>query len=166
MLPGPPAGQKGSLGVPGGSLKPNDLGLFDMLGNALEVVSGPTVLPYKPGEDVEDGNRDIKDINSRVLRGGRSSILRWLVRSADRYWFRPSVHERFGRVPPGEDFPLNGLTALQQARRRRAAQKAVAAFARTRVGRGDNLGGRLTIRPARVLANAATRRGEVGRVQP
>ena len=90
MLPGLPAGQKGSLGVPGGALKPNDLGLFNMLGNALEWCQDRPYYPYHPGDDVEDDNRDIKDINSRVLRGGSFLDLALLVRSAIRYWFRPS----------------------------------------------------------------------------
>ena len=70
MLPGLP----GSLGVKGDCLKPNDYGMFDMLGNAVEwcqesawrYIPGKDV---KPSEDIED-NRDIKDKLRRVLRGG------------------------------------------------------------------------------------------------
>jgi formylglycine-generating enzyme required for sulfatase activity len=88
--------------LPVGSLKPNDLGLFDMLGNALEWCED-RLLYYSAGQDKEDIN-DIKDItrdDSRVLRGGsfvfRASILRCAYRSryvptyrSDYVGFRPA----------------------------------------------------------------------------
>jgi serine/threonine protein kinase/formylglycine-generating enzyme required for sulfatase activity len=90
MLPG----AAGQFGVPGGRLKPNDFGLFDMLGNALEWCQESITL-YSPGpggkaaEDVED-KRDITDRNSRVLRGGSFLDLPRYVRSAYRLWNVPS----------------------------------------------------------------------------
>jgi formylglycine-generating enzyme required for sulfatase activity len=62
------------LGVRGDCLKPNDLGLFDMLGNALEwcqesIAYYPVATDGKAIEDLED-KKDIKDKLSRVLRGG------------------------------------------------------------------------------------------------
>ena len=77
--------------LPVGSLKPNDLGLFDMLGNALQWCEDGAVL-YSAGEDEED-KEDVKDINkddSRVLRGGSFFVLPELVRSANRSFDVPS----------------------------------------------------------------------------
>jgi formylglycine-generating enzyme required for sulfatase activity len=91
MLPGAP----GQFKVPGGRLKPNDFGLFDMLGNAMEWCQ-ESLAPYpmaaggKAVEDVED-NKDIKDELLRVLRGGSLFIrLPFQVRSAGRFWLVPS----------------------------------------------------------------------------
>jgi formylglycine-generating enzyme required for sulfatase activity len=64
MLPGLP----GRLGVRGDCLKPNDFGLFDMLGNAWEWCQD-RMGPYQSGEDVE-GDTSVKDRDSRLLRGG------------------------------------------------------------------------------------------------
>jgi len=55
-------------------LKPNDFGLFDMLGNAYEWCQD-SINYYRPGEDdkpsedIED-KEDINSGKSRVLRGG------------------------------------------------------------------------------------------------
>jgi serine/threonine protein kinase/formylglycine-generating enzyme required for sulfatase activity len=54
---------------PTGSLKPNDLGLFDMLGNALEWTQN----------DTSD------DIQRYVLRGGTFGLPAWVARSASRH---------------------------------------------------------------------------------
>ena len=53
-----------------GSLKPNDYGLFDMQGNALQWCENKALL-YKPGADEEDSddNKSVVDKNSRELRG-------------------------------------------------------------------------------------------------
>src|SRR5262249_12629902 len=66
--------------LPGGTLKPNELGLFDMLGNAMEWCQ-EQVANYTPGDDKED-MQDIKDRSSRVLRGGSFLYLAVYVRSA------------------------------------------------------------------------------------
>ena len=55
--------------LPGGCLKPNDLGLFDMLGNAQEWCQEQGVKDYTAGEDTED-QEDVADRKTRVLRGG------------------------------------------------------------------------------------------------
>ena len=70
MLPGEP----GRLGAAGGLRKPNDFGLFDMLGNALEWCQ-ESAAPYSLGtagqarEDIED-KTDITDKRGRIARGG------------------------------------------------------------------------------------------------
>jgi formylglycine-generating enzyme required for sulfatase activity len=77
--------------LPVGSLKPNDLGLFDMLGNANQWCQDRLVY-YTAGDDKED-IKDMKDINndgSRVLGGGSFYVQASFVRSAIRYWFVPS----------------------------------------------------------------------------
>jgi formylglycine-generating enzyme required for sulfatase activity len=71
--------------LPVGSLKPNDWGLFDMLGNALEWCQDIPYL-YSSGEDREN-TKDTKSISSadiRVLRGGSFGNPALLVRSAGR----------------------------------------------------------------------------------
>src|SRR5262249_23675216 len=77
--------------LPGGSRKPNDLGLFDMLGNAIEWCHGRPYY-YKPAaggqtvEDLED-KEDIKyskDDTYRVWRGGSLTHLGGCVRCAVR----------------------------------------------------------------------------------
>ena len=103
MLPGLPAGQKGSLGVPGGALKPNDLGLFNMLGNAQEWCQNVPKY-YDPGDDIEDDNRDIKDKNSRVLRGGSFFVHALFVRSANRNGNRPSNSNESDGFRPARTF--------------------------------------------------------------
>ncbi len=88
--------------LPVGSLKPNDLGLFDMQGNALQWCEDRALL-YAAGEDKED-TQDVKGIPqdiSRVLRGGSFLNRASNVRSASRashvptdrvtsYGFRPA----------------------------------------------------------------------------
>jgi formylglycine-generating enzyme required for sulfatase activity len=78
--------------LPVGSLKPNDLGLFDMLGNALEWCQ-ERFMYYRPGspqsEDVED-IRDIDKRTARVLRGGAFTYPAMYVRSACRNWDEPA----------------------------------------------------------------------------
>src|SRR5262249_17120134 len=78
---------RGMLAV--GSLKPNDLGLFDMLGNALQWCQERPVY-YRAGADggpVEDVEHKeyISDIQTRLLRGGSFVKLPLYVRSAYRY---------------------------------------------------------------------------------
>jgi formylglycine-generating enzyme required for sulfatase activity len=79
---------------PVGQKKPNDLGLFDMLGNVWQW-GQESVWPYEPGaggkptEDMED-RREITDKLSRVLRGGSFNFLPRIVRSAHRNNIRPS----------------------------------------------------------------------------
>jgi formylglycine-generating enzyme required for sulfatase activity len=98
MLPGVP----GQFGVPGGRLKPNDLGLFDMLGNALEWCQDESG-DYQAGEDVEVGS-EIKDKNIRVLRGGSLSSQSMNVRSAVRDSFVPTFPYIYLGLRPARTF--------------------------------------------------------------
>jgi serine/threonine protein kinase/formylglycine-generating enzyme required for sulfatase activity len=68
---------------PGGSLKPNALGLFDMHGNAQQWCQD--VYPEKGNKVIED----VKDTNFVLLRGGSFLSNADLVRSANRNGFKP-----------------------------------------------------------------------------
>jgi formylglycine-generating enzyme required for sulfatase activity/tetratricopeptide (TPR) repeat protein/tRNA A-37 threonylcarbamoyl transferase component Bud32 len=80
---------------PVGSLRPNDLGLFDMHGNDWEW-SQDAVKPYgtigngKAIEDIE-ATEEITDSNKRVLRGGALWDVVSSLRSASRYIWVESV---------------------------------------------------------------------------
>jgi formylglycine-generating enzyme required for sulfatase activity len=90
MLPG----VAGRFGVAGGRLEPNDFGLFDMLGNALEWCQ-ESWADYRPGdvgkaaEDTED-KRYIKDRIRRLMHGGSFRHGALHVRCADRVWHVPT----------------------------------------------------------------------------
>ncbi len=80
--------------LPVGSLKPNDLGLFDLLGNASEWCQEgfADYVPRsgdKAGEDPE-GIGGVKDSRNRVVRGGAFANLAMAVRSAYRIRIRPT----------------------------------------------------------------------------
>ncbi len=87
---------------PVGGLRPNDLGLFDMLGNALEWVEDPALL-YVTGqrEDIENKKLLIIDEQtSRLLRGGSFSFAPVNLRCASRSSNRPSYNNAaFGFRP-------------------------------------------------------------------
>jgi eukaryotic-like serine/threonine-protein kinase len=94
---------------PVGSLKPNDLGLFDVQGNVLTWCQ-ESYKPYPQGEEVSEDKEDdsvIDSTNSRVLRGGAFSGLPSAVRSAFRNYIVPtyrylSFGVRLARtMPPG-----------------------------------------------------------------
>ncbi len=78
-----------------GSLFPNDLGLFDMLGNMWEWCqdSRNASKPAKKGiyNDVINISESIVEKNVRLLRGGSFIPQPALVRSAYRVWFAPAV---------------------------------------------------------------------------
>jgi formylglycine-generating enzyme required for sulfatase activity len=76
--------------LPCGSLKPNDLGLFDMLGNAMEWCQEGQY-QYEAGEDAEH-KYEIEDRRNRLLRGGSYNYLAPYERSAYRHWLRPTYH--------------------------------------------------------------------------
>src|SRR5262249_38763652 len=72
---------------PGGSLLPNDLGLFDMLGNVHEWCQ-ERYTSYQPGR-AESLSDDIIDGTPRLLRGGTFYCPPALVRSACRAALAP-----------------------------------------------------------------------------
>ena len=75
---------------PVGSLKPNDFGLFDMLGNALEWCHNRGLsYPTGMGEDLPDDTA-VSDKESRVLRGGSFDYQSRLERGAFRLHAQPS----------------------------------------------------------------------------
>ncbi len=82
--------------LPAGSLLPNDFGLLDMLGNALEwchdpVLYYPTPKGENPFADVEYKEKEVLDKMSRVLRGGSFNYRPANVRSSNRNGNLPSV---------------------------------------------------------------------------
>jgi len=77
---------------PVGSLKPNDLGLFDVQGNVFTWCQ-EQYKPYPQGEETSDDKEDdlvIVSTNSRVLRGGSFNTQASNVRSSYRVSYVPS----------------------------------------------------------------------------
>jgi serine/threonine protein kinase/formylglycine-generating enzyme required for sulfatase activity len=80
---------------PVGSLKPNDLGLFDVQGNVFTWCQ-ESYRSYPQGNKVSDDKEDdaaILDARSRVLRGGTFLFPALLVRSAIRDAYVPSTRD-------------------------------------------------------------------------
>jgi hypothetical protein len=104
--------------LPVGSLKPNDLGLFDVQGNAMEWCHERVFLygPGKPGGPYKD-NGDISDIRdtrngkleSRLLRGGSFRNRSRIVRSSVRNGFRPANRNNGVGFRPARTFPRTSL---------------------------------------------------------
>ena len=86
-----------------GSLKSNDLGLFDMHGNAWEWCQDAYVEQSVPGGDGRD-KEDITDTNIRVMRGGSFSGLASSVRSANRLNGVPATRSIYGGFRPARTF--------------------------------------------------------------
>jgi formylglycine-generating enzyme required for sulfatase activity len=93
---------------PGGMLKPNDAGLFDMHGNAWEWTQDRHERPDKDKEDIID----IKDKDYRVLRGGSFGDLASVVRCAYRFGGVPSNRGHGVGFRPARTFLLSPFTAL------------------------------------------------------
>jgi formylglycine-generating enzyme required for sulfatase activity len=89
------AANSSSLTHPVGSLRPNDLGLFDMHGHAWEWCQDRyTAWPPAAGERAMEDKEDIEDIsdrNGRVLRGGAFNVVAGIARSAFRSDFGPAL---------------------------------------------------------------------------
>jgi formylglycine-generating enzyme required for sulfatase activity len=80
---------------PCGSLLPNDLGLFDMLGNELEWVQDPFDRPMQekqgPSSDTIVKLEHVSYKIPRVIRGGTFNSLSAHLRSAFRFWIAPAT---------------------------------------------------------------------------
>jgi sulfatase modifying factor 1 len=91
------------------SLKPNDFGLFDMLGNATEWVYG-LHSGYQSGSkdaaaDAPNTNA-VSDSDWRVMRGGSFVFGSPVVRSANRYGNLPTNQNTFYGFRPSRTYPL------------------------------------------------------------
>src|SRR5271157_2357490 len=80
-----------------GSVLPNELGLFDMMGNLFEWCQ-EVVLRYQPdgnGEIIDNVHMylSVVDNDPRLLRGGSFYVRPALVRSADRVWNAPALRD-------------------------------------------------------------------------
>ena len=93
---------------PCGQLLPNELGLFDMLGNVAEWCQD-RALPYRPGEttminDNITGPEYIHNNNARLIRGLAFFREAAYVRSAFRNWYAPSNRLRGGGFRPSRTY--------------------------------------------------------------
>ena len=91
-----------------GSLFPNDLGLFDMLGNMYEWCqdSSNASKPAKEGiyNDIINISESIIEKNPRLLRGGSFDDHPANVRSAGRSWDAPSNRSTFNGFRPSRTY--------------------------------------------------------------
>jgi serine/threonine protein kinase/formylglycine-generating enzyme required for sulfatase activity len=80
---------------PVASKKPNDLGFFDVLGNAFTWCQEPFAdYPQVKGDEISEDNEGtliVLGTSPRVLRGGSFANHASSVRCADRYWTVPTV---------------------------------------------------------------------------
>jgi serine/threonine protein kinase/formylglycine-generating enzyme required for sulfatase activity len=95
---------------PVGRLKPNDLGLFDILGNASEWCSDAYRRDYPSGKDrrpAEDAlvDAEVSDNVNRVHRGGTFLDLAADLRSAARAGVRPADHNHSKGFRPARTYP-------------------------------------------------------------
>jgi formylglycine-generating enzyme required for sulfatase activity len=92
----------------GGSLQPNDLGLFDMLGSVDEWMNDREGAPRPWAIGRYDDNINISEIlsekRSRLLRGGSFSYEPAHVRSAVRHWFAPSLRIPYNGFRPARTY--------------------------------------------------------------
>jgi formylglycine-generating enzyme required for sulfatase activity len=99
-----------------GNLKPNDLGLFDMHGNAWCWCQDRNE-NYRLGKDQEpvedmEGKLIVVSTETRILRGGSFLYLAPFVRSANRVSDVPTARNNDLGFRPARTLPLVLLTAL------------------------------------------------------
>ncbi|HMC88613.1 MAG TPA: formylglycine-generating enzyme family protein, partial [Gemmataceae bacterium] len=91
---------------PVGSLKPNDLGLFDMYGNAWQWCQDAfTVAPASAG--LSEKETAVTDSENRVLRGGCFASPAVLLRSACRFGLQPKAPFAFAGLRVARTLPRN-----------------------------------------------------------
>ena len=115
---------------PVGSLKSNDLGLFDMHGNAWEWCQD-AYEEDKGGEGT--GIEDIRDTNNRVFRGGSFGLPPSVARSAFRNFTVPTLRftNDFGFRPAQDFYPLTASLPYLSLLARQSATMAPAASLRS-----------------------------------
>ena len=100
---------RGERTSPCGGLLPNDLGLFDLLGNVFEWCQD-RYESYQPDQnntiyDIINISEYIRDTNPRLLRGGAFNFRPANVRSAIRDWYLPSVRDTNFGFRPARTYP-------------------------------------------------------------
>ena len=99
----------GEWAQPCGSLLPNDLGLFDMLGNVYEWCNGRyEAYPPDKGGNIDDNitiYELIRETNPRLIRGGTFFYIPPFLRSAIRRGFAPSYRDIFIGFRPSRTSP-------------------------------------------------------------
>jgi serine/threonine protein kinase/formylglycine-generating enzyme required for sulfatase activity len=101
---------------PVGTLKPNDLGLFESQGNVYTwCQESYNFYPSRKGDAAVEDREDefvVKSIDSRVLRGGSFLNLASNVRSANRLYSVPTNRYTDFGFRPARTLPLGSFTAL------------------------------------------------------
>jgi serine/threonine protein kinase/formylglycine-generating enzyme required for sulfatase activity len=112
---------------PVGSLKPNDLGLFDTHGNVWQWCQN-AYRPYPNGDgskvhDDKDDDAGVITDASRVLRGGSFDYPASVARSAYRYSDVPTGRVSDYGFRPARTLPLDGLSSLRHTDSARREEK-------------------------------------------
>ena len=93
--------------LPVGTLKPNEFGLFDVLGNAFEWCQD--IVRYYPTNRVfaEDGEQAgvVREFESRALRGGPFNGGALNARAAPRYTYVPGSRTFYTGFRPARTYP-------------------------------------------------------------
>jgi formylglycine-generating enzyme required for sulfatase activity len=88
--------------TPGSRLKPNDFGLFDMLGNGFEWCQNH--IKFGAPEEDKEESPEIKNDDARALRGGSFFYPAWTLRCAFRLRFVPTTQRYDVSLRPARTF--------------------------------------------------------------